>query len=58
MPMLAISSLNFVILLVQIVIHYGEKVVKFCLTKPGSVHVVIGQIIANLKINFPGGNLE
>lgn len=42
----------------QIVIQYGEKHVKFCLIKPGIVHFVIGQLIANLKLNFPGGNLE
>ncbi|XP_028409927.1 F-actin-uncapping protein LRRC16A-like isoform X2 [Dendronephthya gigantea] len=42
----------------QIAIQYGEKQVKFSLTKPGSTHVVLGQLIANLKINFPGGNLD
>jgi hypothetical protein len=53
-----IVSLNFIVLFLQIAIHYGEKPVKFCLTKPGNDHIVIGQLIANLKINFPGGNLE
>jgi hypothetical protein len=49
---------NFIVLFVQIVIQYGEKHVKFCLTKPGGTHIVIAELIANLKINFPGGNLE